>query len=297
MEFLKYQHIEKINTTETEGIENGICYIFPKIDGTNGSIWKDGFQIKAGSRNRELSLENDNAGFFAWLIDQENIRHFFIKYPDIRLYGEWLVPHTIKTYREDAWRKFYVFDVMENENYLDYEKYREILEEYNIDYIPAMCKINNPTNEKLFELLEKNNFLIQDGKGAGEGIVVKNYDYKNRFGRVTWAKIVKNEFKEKLSKNLNFGVPELKNKTDIEEKIINQYVTETLVNKEYAKIATAEGGWSSKFIPRLFGVVYYCLITEEGWNIIKGFNYPVIDYKKLNNLTIQKIKEIKTDLF
>ena len=38
--FVKYQHIERFGTQETEGIENGTCYVFPKIDGTNASLWQ-----------------------------------------------------------------------------------------------------------------------------------------------------------------------------------------------------------------------------------------------------------------
>ena len=64
MQFVKYQHVEKYGTAETEGIQHGMCYIFPKIDGTNGSIWVDFPDIKAGSRNRELTLENDNTQHF-----------------------------------------------------------------------------------------------------------------------------------------------------------------------------------------------------------------------------------------
>ena len=40
-EFLKYQHIERLNTQETEGITDGICHIFYKIDGTNASVWME----------------------------------------------------------------------------------------------------------------------------------------------------------------------------------------------------------------------------------------------------------------
>ena len=38
MEFKKYQHVERFGTTENEGIEFVTCYVFPMIDGTNGSI-------------------------------------------------------------------------------------------------------------------------------------------------------------------------------------------------------------------------------------------------------------------
>lgn len=39
MEFRKYQHVERFGTSEVEGIDLGTCYIYPKIDGTNASVW------------------------------------------------------------------------------------------------------------------------------------------------------------------------------------------------------------------------------------------------------------------
>lgn len=275
-----------------------MCYVFPKIDGTNGSIWNDNGLIRCGSRNRDLTLTEDNDGFYNWVISQNNILKLIEENPKIRLYGEWLVPHTIKSYRDDSWKKFYVFDVAYDEgeeNYLSYEIYIELLEKYNIDYIPAICKIKNPTTDKLIELLDKNIYLIKDGEGTGEGIVIKNYDYKNRFSRRTWAKIVKNEFKDKHSKNGMFGITEIKCKSEIEEKIIDKFLTASLIEKEYSKIAI--DGWSSKYIPELLGVVFYCLIKEESWNILREFNNPVIDFKRLNILCTKKIKELKPELF
>lgn len=64
MDFRKYQHIERFGTSEVEQIEIGTCYVFPKIDGTNSSVWLNDGELCAGSRNRQLSLESDNAGFF-----------------------------------------------------------------------------------------------------------------------------------------------------------------------------------------------------------------------------------------
>jgi hypothetical protein len=64
-EFKKYQHVERMGTVETEGILNGLVYIFPKIDGANGSIWFDPYTntIKCGSRKSELNTEHTNRGF------------------------------------------------------------------------------------------------------------------------------------------------------------------------------------------------------------------------------------------
>jgi hypothetical protein len=293
MNFEKYQHLERFGTSEVNGIENGMCYVFPKIDGTNASLWWD-CGLQAGSRNRKLEIDNDNAGFFNWALKQDKFINFFIKYPNIRLFGEWLVPHTLRTYEDAHWNNFYVFDVMINNLYVEYGIYKIMLEAFGIDYIPAICKIKNPSYEKLIELLDKNIYLIKDGQGTGEGIVVKNYEYRNKYGRITWAKIVKNEFKIKHQKVNN--VLEIQETKIIEEEIVKKYVTKSLIEKEFAKIEN-ESGWSSKKIPQLLSIVYYCLIKEEMWNILKEFKNPNIDFKRLNFFVINKVKETMNHLF
>ena len=290
--FFKYQHVERLGNTETNGIEMGMCYVFPKIDGTNSQLWWDN-GLKAGSRNRELFIDNDNAGFYNWAVNQTMFNQFFAKYPNLRLFGEWLVPHTLKTYQKTAWNNLYVFDVMDGENYLPYETYKELLDEFEIEYIPPICKVENPTYERLVNQLEKNSYLIEDGQGTGEGIVIKNYNYKNRFGRVVWAKIVKNEFKAKHAK---CDVTEIKENKIIEKEIVKKFVTKALIEKELAKIET-ESGWSSKQIPRLLNTVFYCLVKEESWNFVTEFKNPIIDFKRLSFFTINRIKEVMPHLF
>ena len=76
----------------------------------------------------------------------------------------------------------YVFDVLEEnedgeDRYLTYDDYKLLLDKYDIDYILPLCVIQNATYDSYINQLEKNVFLIQDGKGCGEGIVIKNYDF------------------------------------------------------------------------------------------------------------------------
>jgi hypothetical protein len=301
MEFKKYQHIERFGSDEVDGIEFGDCYIFYKIDGTNASVWLDNGELKAGSRNRKLTTDSDNAGFYNEVLKNQNIIKYLKKHPNHRLYGEWLVPHTIKTYREDAWRKFYIFDVCidkedDSVEYIPYYVYKEFLDEFNLDYIPPLAKIKNPTYESLINLLDKTGqFLVKDGEGIGEGIVVKNYDFYNKYKRQTWAKIVSNEFKEKHHKEM--GCPKINTPTMVEEKIVDDYCTTAFIEKEYAKIINEKDGWKSQYIPMLLGKVFHELITEEIWNIIKQYKNPKIDFKTLNVLVIQKIKEVKKEIF
>ena len=294
MEFKKYQHLERFGTTEVKDINIGECWIFPKIDGTNASVWIKNGIIQSGSRNRHLDIGEDNAGFRDWVKGNEKLKALLQLHPNLRLYGEWLVPHTLKTYTDEAWRKFYVFDVMDGEEYLNYSEYSKILDEYDVQYIPTICKVVNPSYERLVGQLEKNTYMIKDGEGCGEGIVIKNYKYKNKFNRVVWAKIVRNEFKVKNQKV--HDVAEIKEKKCVEESIVREFVTESLVNKEFSKIEN-ESGWNSRFIPKLLNVIYYSLITEESWNFVKKHKDPTIDFRFLKQLTTQRIKEFKAELF
>ena len=311
MDFIKYQHIERLGSDEVDGIQLGVCYVFAKIDGTNGSVWiRDGV-LQFGSRNRDLDGEgNDNQGFKTAIEGDPRIMVYLTAHPTHRLYGEWLVPHSLKTYREDAWRKFYVFDVcvdVEGANdegpaekgegliYLSYDVYQPLLEAAGLDYIPLLAQVRNGSGDQFFNLLEQNQFLVKDGQGVGEGIVIKNYDFKNKYGRVTWAKIVRSEFKDINHKTM--GAPIIRGEDMVEEKIAARYCTDALVEKEYAKIVAENGGWSSKLIPQLLGKAFHCVVTENTWDIVRDFKMPRVDFKLLNRLVIERVKQAKKEVF
>ena len=296
--FIKYQHVERMSTDEVEGINIGECHVQPKIDGTSGSVWFEDNKLKCASRRRELVEGLDNAGFKEYIMKQDSIDCFFAKYPDIRLYGEFLKSHSLKTYRDDAWGKFYVFDVCkivdEELVYIPYEEYKEMLDEFDLDYIPVLKILVNAEEEDFVKILEQNTFLIKDGEGAGEGIVIKNYSFKNKFGRVTWAKIVTSEFKEKHVKEFRGPKTEFKM---IEQTIIDKFLTEAFIDKEFEKLKTEKEGWRSKYIPEFLGRVWYEFVNEECWNFVKKMKNPKINFRTLNTLVILKVKEHKKDLF
>ena len=294
--FDKYVHLEKLGNDEVEGIDTGVVYAFPKLDGTNGQLWwdKDSGVIGAGSRNRILSYESDNAGFRNACVEDPRYHRYFSDFPNYTLYGEWLVPHSLTTYQDDAWRKFYVFDVKYQGQFLKYEDYQTTLIKHNLDYLAPIAILKNPSYEQIQGLLESNVFLIKDGQGVGEGVVLKNYDWSNRFGRQTWAKVITNSFKEKHHKAM--GVPVI-NGDLVEEKIAIEFITQHFVDKVVAKIALEDGGWNSKLIGRLLCVVWYDLIREEMWDILKKHNLIKIDFRLLQRLITQRVKELRSDLF
>ena len=294
--FREYMHVERFGNDEVQGIEFGECYVFPKIDGTNASVWVDeNYNIRAGSRKREITPDNDNAGFAKFALNDARIIGFLSEYPGFRLYGEWLVPHTLKTYNKDAWRKFYVFDVFNHYlgSYVPYGEYKEYLDKHDIDYIPAYSTMKNATYDHFLIELNKNDFLVSEG--VGEGIVIKNYNYKNKYGRTTWAKLVTSTFKETHKRVMG---PDEKRFSDlIEEKIVDEFLKQDIVEKVYAKISNDEQGWNSKYIPRLLGTVYHDFVTEELWQGLKKHKNPTINFKTLNSLIVNKTKESLPHVF
>lgn len=302
MEFKKYQHLERFGKTEVRDIAQGEVYVFPKLDGTNASVWLNSEgELMAGSRNRELSHEKDNAGFYNTIKDDVNVLAYLKENPTHRLYGEWLVPHSLKTYRDDAWRKFYIFDVVkeyeEEVEYLHYDEYQPLLEKHNLEYLAPLVKLKGSIipYESIAKTLEDNTYLIKDGEGTGEGVVIKNYGYKNQFGKVVWAKIVTNEFKEVHKKSM--GTNEIAVGEMIEQEIVDKYCTQSFVEKEFEKLKLELGEWTSKAISQLISRVWYEFLKEELYHMVKELKNPTIDFKTLNYLVVIKIKKSLPEIF
>jgi RNA ligase len=300
MSFIKYPHLERLGNTPVNGITVGTTYIFPKLDGTNASIWKYGDRIRAGSRTRELDTvnhEQDNAGFAKWVSTQDQFNEFFEKYPDLVVYGEWLVPHTIKNYRNEMWRRFWVFDVYDRNAmaWLPYDEYAPIVAGY-FDVIPYIAICHNATPEQLLELAQKCTFGMPDGAGPGEGIVIKNYNWRNSHDNITWAKVVLNSFKDDHVLAMKGVV--LNGEASNASIIANKVCTPHLIRKEHAKILVANNGeWHNKLIPRLLHQVYYSVVTEELWDCLKTIKNGSVDFNELRLRCEQKTKATMTEIF
>lgn len=339
-EFMKYTHVERWGHAEVDGIEVGTCHVFPKLDGANASAWLRGGDpsfplLCAGSRNNVLGGERTLQGFHDFVMRDQNERgplsRFFSVHGDrYTLFGEWLVRHTFKHYRPDAWRRFYVFDAWDHvdQEWVPYGTYNPILEECGIDFIPPLSIITNPTEEQLRREVEQNTYLVADGAGPGEGVVVKNYAFTNRYGRPCFAKLVRNEFKEENRRA--FGVPEKDGAYQIEAHIAEEHVTQELVAKERAKVEAAiwEGvGFEQRegilgdldlleasdgeerakqlylstargqLIPRLLETVFHCVVTEELWAALKKHKNATINFGTLRKFVTAEVKKNAADLF
>ena len=129
--WVKYQHIERLDkdNIEVEGLLDGPVYIQPKIDGSNASVWKEADGLHFGKRSQAMGEGDDNRGVKAKYQNDQRYIDFFNEHPDVILYGEWLVKHTISSYLADAWNKLYIFDVCREDadgniiEWIPYEEY------------------------------------------------------------------------------------------------------------------------------------------------------------------------------
>ena len=303
MEFHKYQHIMKLGTNEVDGILNGTFDLFYKIDGTNSQVFlKDENTLGFGSRNREITPNDDNAGFAKAMTEDKELYSELLSilrtHPSYTIYGEWLVPHTLKSYTQDSWKKFYVFDILDEDTgeYLPYREYSKIFEGCgHLRVIPLMCELEDPTPEQIQEKLQQTGAFLC-ATGLGEGIVIKNYSFVNKYGRRTWAKILTEDFlgKKKSLRSTNKAIKDGAVEHATEHSIINRYLTDEHIAKEYSKICERYG--EAVMDPRhtfeLLNRVFLEFWSDNWEIILNKMHMPTIDFRALKSLCDARVKEV-----
>lgn len=316
--FRKFDHVERLGHLETHGLDDGTCHVFAKLDGSNGSVWldQDG-NVQCGSRNQQLSESRDNHGFRAFVLgdSQRAVSLRAALRPGRVYYGEWLVRHTIQCYQPEAWRRFWVFDVLDvaTGRYVPWDDYGPELRAAGVDVLDPIAVLDRPTSAQLAELMVRDRTLLQDG-GAGEGIVVKRYDWTNRFGRQPWAKLINADAMGK-GRAGRICLTSADVGASLESSIAAKFVSPEFVEKVRSKCvadiaqhqgidlmrddarALIESQSRGKLIPQLLGRVYSDLIREEMWAIVKEAKNPRIDFGLLERATKQRVKELAADLF
>lgn len=290
MEFKKYEKIYSLLNSdgeyreETDWILNWLCYIQEKIDGANLSIWKQDWEIKVWSRNQDVSSK-----WFNWAVEYIKT-HKGIKALldglewEIRLYWEWLVPHTITNYNEEAYKHFYLFDIEIDWKRISIESVYLFAEQYWIKTPFLFEVIENPNIKSLEKYVWQSKIWP-----IWEWIVIKNLTFINRFWNNCYAKIVWEKFKE--SNSVVFGNHQ---KWDTEMKICNKYCVLGRVRKIINKVEQRENeDISKKHIWMIIWNLQYDIITEEIWDIQKQWK---VDFKRLKWLIGKRWGRIAIDL-
>lgn len=206
MEQKKYHSIVRLGHKSTVGVlnEGDEIIIQEKIDGANASFMVHEGELLCFSRNKQLDPSNTLEGFYNWVhanIDPNKLLDGVI------YFGEWTATHKI-SYPNHT-KKFFLFDVY-NTHLEEYVNFSMVVDEalrLDLNLIPVFYRglyqgydhltsfigltqlggILKGKNKETGETIEKE---------TGEGIVVKNVNYRDRYGKQLFVKLVVDEFRE-----------------------------------------------------------------------------------------------------
>lgn len=289
--FRKYEKIHRLGKQETDGILDAPVHVQEKIDGANLQVWLEDGVIHVGSRNNDVTDRPDGFnGAVEYVQNHEGIRKLFDLNPNLRLYGEWLVKHTIQ-YKETAYGKFYLFDIWDEEH----QKFAEtpwvnaVGQDFGIE-VPHYYGEMLITDLKQLEELVGKSMLGE----KGEGVVIKRADFKNKFGETVYAKLVAQEFMEENA--ITFGGNNKFSDTYRELWAVNKYMTLGRVRKICHKLQSETSErLDMKHIPEVMGRCHHDLFTEEMWEIAAKCSVP-FDFKQFQRLAYKKAKQIFVDI-
>lgn len=285
--FRAYEKIHRIGKDEVEGILDVEVIIQEKVDGANASVWMNEGVLNCGSRTRNLTQVGDGFnGFVEYATSHEGIKKYLEENPTHRMYGEWLVRHTI-SYNELNYKHFYLFDIHDGEKFLPQSYVQSVAEEYGIKYATIFGQ-GKFTVADIDEIAGKSELGVK-----GEGVVVKPIEpFINRFGNAVYAKYVTAEFKEDNA--VMFGGNNKDSEYYGEQYIVNKYMTLARVQKICHKLESEVGKLDMKHIPRVMSMCYYDMITEDLWEAIKTVRK--IDFNSLKRISDKKSKQIYQDI-
>lgn len=287
----RYQHIERLGHLEVDGLLNGVVYIQTKIDGANLTVCSD---PKVGTiicSRRNVKAAGDSVrdtfnGAYDYVFGHKGLVELSKEYI---LRGEWMKKHTIR-YPEETMHKLWIFDVQRyNGSYLTPEEYIPLLEAHEILYILPIAKLSCPTPELLIPYTEGPD---EFGAEQKEGVVIKRYDFVNKFGRTKWAKLISKDFKEK-----NKLVMGSNRKDDIELQFATNVISSHDVLKVIADIRNRDNGITIKKMAEVLGRCYNDIMTEELWNFVHKKKVKQFDFGKVRYYCEGRIREIALDYF
>lgn len=306
----KYTHVLRIDSEEIDkrAYLTGDVYIQPKLDGSNGSIYFDGHNFIIQSRTRRITIDKDNMGFADYMLNNENvedIREFCKAHPFICVYGEWLggidgrkFLGQIKSYENGG---FFPFDLKNITGFNVEQIYNgqyippsnTIYQEFDksVGFVPMIVHLINPTYEDVMSYVDKCTFNLPDGM-IGEGIVIKNYDYIDRWGDHKFCKVVRAESREVRQSHTQ----SLINKIGVEPAIIEKFVNDGKLAKSKNKCLLVQDKdvWSNSdeaLVGMLMNLAFKDLVEEDlSARALKSLGYPVINFSILKKLCFDRVR-------
>ena len=279
----KYQHVERFGSSNVEGLLDKNCVVQEKLDGANLTVANEAGLIVA---TRNSCIHHDGApltgfrGAVEYVLAHEGILDFITDHPELILRGEWLIKNRID-YGPLNMFKYYVFDVqLRDGNYIPWEDYSSILAEYDILMVPHLGFADSMDEVIAFAGGES-----AIGGDRKEGVVVKRYDFANKYGQIVWGKFVNEEYHQ---------TPRIRTECNHEAAFADYAVSVALVNKVMDKL---EGDISIRRLGEIIGRSWDDVVHEELaefvlHNKIKNFNFFTAR-KEVTNL----VRQIAMDRF
>lgn len=289
MEHKRYEKIRALWNAENDGILKWTVCIQEKIDGANLSIWRTKEWLFVWSRSQTVWTPEIKE-WFNWAVEYVN-KHKWIDsllnqveldhpWAEIRLFWEWLVPHTISNYNIEAYRHFYLFDIEVNWEPLGTEMVYEYWHKHWVMQPEIFGKYENPTPWDVLQFVWQSHIWP-----VWEWVVVKNPFFINKFGNKAYAKVVWEKFKEENLITF-WGCQKL----DSEIKIVLKWCTDGRVRKIINKIEQNEDkDIQIEDVSKIIWMTQHDIITEEVWNYSK---FWVIDFKRLKGLLWKRTAKI-----
>lgn len=287
--FKEYHKIHRLGKEEVEGILDGKCFISEKIDGASTVHWLEDGVLHTGTRTRDITDKDDFNGLKEVAKNNVGINNYLKDNPTHILYCEYLIRHTI-SYKETSYKKLYLFDIWDGTKYLPADYVFEMADKYGIEHPHQFAVIDNPTVDQLKEYIG----VSMLGE-KGEGIVIKNFDFINKFGDLVYAKMVTEQFKEDNA--VIFGGNNKHSETYNEMYVTNKYCTLERMRKIMGKVEpTLKDGehFDMCHIPRICNSMLHDILTENIWEIQKKIHN--IDFKVLQRVVYKKAKTIYVDV-
>lgn len=278
-EIKKYTDVVRYGKSNTVGViqEGDFITITEKMDGANASFTYDEDNnngVSCYSRNQPLDEGNRLSGFYNWVLD--NITSIKEQLnPKYRYIGEWLVQHKVH-YKEEIYKNFYLFSIWdeETEKYLSDDVVLSEAKRLGLKTVEYFYIGNFISYEHIVSFIGKSNTTKE--KDTGEGVVVKNCNYFDRYGNQVFVKLVSDKFaevqKQKLPKNPNME--------DKEVAIIKSVVTKARVEKIMLKLVDEDILTRDDFAIESMGKLLNLLKSRVLEDVIKEENEILVSLEE-----------------
>jgi len=290
-EIKKYTDVVRLGHRSTVGVLNEGDYIevTEKLDGANSSFkLNEENKVDGFSRNTPVDEVNTLRGYYGWV---QGIKPELLN-PRYRYFGEWLVSHKIQ-YKQECYQKFYLFSVYDDElqEYLSDDIMENEANRLGLNTVPILYKGQYISFEHLMSFVGKSDMAVN----FGEGIVVKNVKYRDKYGHQCFVKLVHEEFaetqKQKPPKDPNRPATP-------EQEFANMCVTKARVDKMLYKLVD-EGILESDFgiedmrliLSNLGTRIYEDILKEESDSLPEGYEIQALR-KAIGSKIPQIVKDI-----